>query len=257
MGTSAKTETLFQQILQRARDDDDVLGLVLTGSRGRGFANAYSDYDCALIVKDEALSAYESEFSSLPDSVELSIFTLGSFRSHAAWGSDLAWDRYTWAHLVADPDKTGGEIQRLVDEKSSVPEKHARAFVEGSLDGYVNRVYRSFKAHRAGDYLSYQLEAAESIPPLLRALFCLHGRRVAPYYKYLRWELEKDPLTKLSISSDELLEHILTIIQTGDYKGQQVLLREAERIARLDGFGRVFDDWSGKDRWAMDYEPPG
>ena len=62
-----------------------------------------------------------------------------------------------------------------MDEKSRVPEVHARDFVEGSFDMYVNQVYRSLKAHRAGDYLSCQLELADRFDPCYEALFCLHG----------------------------------------------------------------------------------
>ena len=247
----------FQQVLQRARDSDEVLGFVLTGSRGKGFGNIHSDYDCALIVKDDALSVYEEEYRSLPSSIELSVFTLDAFRTHAAWGGELEWDRYNWAHLKADPDKTGGEIQHLVEEKGEVPEPHARDFIEGSLDWYINQVYRSLKGHRAGDSLCYRLEAAESVRPMLQALFCVHDRRVMPYYKYLRWELERHPLTKLSLSSDELLGRVSRVLGTGDYRSQQVLLRETERVARAEGLGRVFDGWDGKDRWAMAYSPPG
>ena len=33
--------------------------------------------------------------------------------------------------------------------------------------------------------------------PFFDAAFALHGGRLRPYYKYLRWELETWPLTQL------------------------------------------------------------
>jgi len=245
----------YEEIRETTARSEDVLGFVLGGSRGRGFETEHSDFDCALIVKDEALEEFQARFADLPDGIDLTIFTLDSFRDHAAWGSELAWDRYAWAHLKAELDKTNGEIQRLIDEKSRVPAEHAWRYIDGSLDWYVNQVYRSIKDLRVGDLVSHRLEAAESIRPLLQALFCLHDRRLVPYYKYLGWELTRYPLYKLSLSGDELLRRLLSILEDGDYAAQQELLREVERVFRAEGFHRVFDDWDGKDRWAMTFAP--
>ncbi len=172
-------EARFRQIQQTAYDDPAVLALFVTGSRAVGFENEHSDYDCALVVVDAALVAFERRYEGCDPEIEVEIFTLESFREHAAWGSDLAWDRYSWAHAVAEPDKSGGHIQQIADEKGRVPVEHVDALINQSLDWYINQVYRSLKCLRAGDPVGYRLEASESIRPMLQALFCLHDRRVA------------------------------------------------------------------------------
>ena len=231
-----------------------VLAFFVTGSRAVGFENEHSDYDCVLVVKDEAFDRYEHRFEGFQPEIETEVFTLETFRSHAAWGGELAWDRYSWAHAVADPDKSGGIIQQIADEKGRVPAEQARPFIEASLDWYINQVYRSLKCLRAGDDVGQRLEAAESIRPILQALFCLHDRRVLPYYKYLAWELTHFPLTKLRFSAAEFQADLLRILTDADRSTQQRLLIEMESLFRGEGYGEVFDGWQGKDRWAMTYD---
>ena len=248
-------EARFRQIQQTAYDDPAVLALFVTGSRVVGFENEHSDYDCALVVVDAALEAFEHRYEGCGPEIEVEIFTLESFREHAAWGSDLAWDRYSWTHAIAEPDKSGGHIQQIADEKGRVPVEHVDALINESLDWYINQVYRSLKCLRAGDRVGYRLEASESIRPMLQALFCLHDRRVLPYYKYLAWELARFPLTKLRFPAAEFQADLLRILTDADRRTQQKLLVEMESLFRAEGYGPVFDGWQGKDRWAMTYEP--
>ena len=69
---------------------------------------------------------------------------------------------------------------------------------------------------------------------------CLHDRRLVPYYKYLPWELESFPLFKLELSAPELLRSLTEIVETGDWRIQQRLLREAKRVFTLEGYGEYF-----------------
>jgi len=114
----------FQEIREASRRNDDILGFVVTGSRGKGFANQWSDYDFAIFVKDEALE----------------------------------------------------------------------------------------------------------------------------------WELETYPLYRLKLSADELLDSLLQILETGDWRTQQRLLREAERVFTAAGYGDFFD-WKMA-RFSLNYRGP-
>lgn len=111
------------------------------------------------------------------------------------------------------------------------------------------------KCLRAGDQRAHHLEGAEGIRPFLQAAFCVDGRRVMPYYKYLKWELLHFPLPDLSFRPEELLSRLDSVLQAGDCHSQQDLLRESERLARANGYGHVFDAWAGKDRWAISFVP--
>lgn len=233
-------EQAFRVVREAARRNDDILGFVVTGSRGKGFANQWSDYDFAIFVRDEALEKYREQYQGLPPGGRLYIFTLDSFRERLTWHGLRHWERYTWAHLTVEYDRSGGEIQKLLDEVSHVPSDHVEEHIRQSLRWYFNQVYHSLKNLRAGDMIGHRLEAAESIRPFLDAVFCLHDRRLTPYYKYLRWELETYPLSKLSLSPDELLGCLMQILETGDWRAQQRLLREAKRTFTAEGYGEFF-----------------
>ena len=245
-------ERAFRSIREASRHEDDILGFVVTGSRGKDFANQWSDYDFAIFVADDARPKYESLYADLPPGGRLYIFTLDSFAARLTWRGPRHWERYTWAHLTVENDRSGGEIQRLLDEVSHVPVEHVEAQIRGSLRWYFNQVYHSLKNLRAGDTIGHRLEAAEGIRPFLEAVFCLHDRRLAPYYKYLRWELETYPLYKLSLSADELLDSLLRILETGDWHSQQRLLREGRRAFTSAGYGDYFE-WNMA-RFSLNYE---
>jgi len=101
----------------------------------------------------------------------------------------------------------------------------------------------------------YRLEAAESITPLLNALFALHDNRLRPYYKYIQWELKKFPLYKLPWSGREFLQMIMKILKDAAYVNQQEILKEVKKIFCSAGYDQVFISWEGKDEWAITFHP--
>ena len=107
---------------------------------------------------------------------------------------------------------------------------------------------------RDGNDLGFRLEASDSINLWLHVIFSLHDRRIRPYSKYLKYEIEKYPLEKIPWTTEELLVKISDILTTGNYKVQQEIMIETEKIARKEGFGNVFDSWEGDEKWTMTYE---
>jgi len=66
-------------------------------------------------------------------------------------------------------------------------------------------------------------------------------RRVRPFNKYLRWELDAHPL------GDWETTELLTLIETaltGALTAQHVLFRAAEGRIRSRGYGGVVDEWA-------------
>jgi hypothetical protein len=236
-----KIEQVFRELREASQRDEDILGFVVTGSRGKGFENQWSDYDFAVFVTDTALGRFEKKYKDLPPGGRLYLFTLESFRERVKWKGPRHWERYAWARLTVENDRSGGEIQRLLDEVSHVPFVIAEGHIRQSLRWYFNQVYHSLKNLRAGNIFAYRMEAAEGIRPFLDAVFCLHDRRLVPYYKYLRWELENYPLYKLNLSLDEVLLCITQIMESGDYRIQQKLLREAQKVFTAEGYGNYFE----------------
>jgi hypothetical protein len=242
----------FEQILDDAKNDPNILALWLSGSRGKGvIVTEYSDYDCDLIVSEGVFKEYKSKYESIgnPD-LEIFVRTLPIFKKYAEWGSDTSWDRYSFAHIKPLVDKTG-EIQQLFDNKSIVPKDKVKEFVSGAIDAYVNELYRSLKCFRDGNSVGSQLEGSESVPWLLMAVFGMEGR-LKPYYKYLEWELKTYPLSKLPWAVDDFFKKIIAISTSADIKTQKEVLRSMEPVFKSSGFGEVLDGWKEKIKWMKD-----
>lgn len=241
-----------QAFLTQLRREPEVWGCLLLGSRGKQFHRPTSDYDLTVVVADGQRQALSRRLEPA-DGKDLDIvfISMAEFRDYAAWGSDSQWDRYDFAHyhVLWDPH---GVVDALAAEKGTIPPAVWWSFMAGSLDGYINAVFRSVKCWSRDDSLGSHLEGAASIPLLLDVVFGLE-HRLKPFAGYLVQELEVYPLQGLPWSYQELLHNITTVLRHGDVEAQQRLLRVVELTARARGFDDVFDAWDGKDQWAMTY----
>ena len=218
---------MLDELLARARADENVVGLVVHGSRGRSLhVRDESDWDIVVVVR-EARGAYEAERGDAIESFEVtSLEELPDWMLPA-----LLW-------TTPALDKTGEIAEQLAAVTTVDP-----ATAAGPLDGYVNCYYRSAKNARAGLELASLLDAEESIPWYLRFVFAVHGR-IRPYNKWLEWELREHPLP---VELD--LARLERIARTGDVGEQQALFRETEALAREHGHGATIDGWEPDVAW--------
>ena len=250
---SAKKE--FTILYEEAKSDPNIVGFFLGGSRGKGFETKYSDYDVYIIVKDNMIKEYRWKYPKRKyEGIDLIVFSFSEFERYAHWGSTETWDRYSFVHVKALIDKNG-KTQEILDKLGIIPEKHLSKFIAGSLDAYINSVYRSLKCIRDEDIEAARLEAALSIPAFLNVIFAIHKGRLRPYFKYLKWELETFPLTKFPIDTEEIISMLMKILDSADSKSQQHLLRITEEILRKEGFGNVFDSWGNDFPWMKNFLP--
>lgn len=233
----------FEQILEKSKNDDRIIGLILTGGRGKGMFTENSDYDIAIITTDESVSSVKEEYKGKQDIIDIRVLSISGFRIYAALGNVEDWDRYTYTHIKAQIDKTG-EIQKIIDEKGVLPKDQISKVAKNALGGYLNSLYRSVKNHRDGNIFASHFDACESFPWLLIFLFAVEGR-VRPYNKFLKWELEKYPLKKLPISSEDFLGKIESVIKSGDVEVQKELHKIVEEIAVKNNCSDVIDGWRG------------
>ena len=233
---------IFKGFVEEAKNDPNVIGFFLSGSRGKNRETKFSDYDIEVVVKDKVAESYKKiwEKKNKPP-FGFSVFSISEFRKHAEIGSPFEWDRASYAHVKAIVDKTG-EIQKLIDKKGKIPKDKIKKYVSGHLDGYINYVYRSLKCFRDGNPVGARLEASRSIHFCLEIIFGLEGR-TTPYYKYLEWELEKHPLKKFPMKPKELIKTLLRILEDADIKTQQELFNIVEKTFRKENFAHVFDSW--------------
>jgi hypothetical protein len=224
----------YEEWLALARADSRIVGVVVTGSRGR---NAYvrdeSDWDLRVVVRDGEDEFARSLGTPHGSAVEVAASTLDSFRTAPAW------DRYSYAHVEIPVDKLDGEIARVVAAKGTLAPAEARDLARERLAAYTNSLYRSLRDAVTGLELAARLDAAESLSSLLPALFALE-ERVRPFNKYLCWELETHPLREWETS--ELLELVERSLD-GDPDPQRTLFRQVEAQARRHGHGDLVDEW--------------
>lgn len=218
---------MLDELLEQAREDENVIGVVVHGSRGRGLhVHEESDWDVILVVR-ELRGQYDSERGG-----KLEAFEMTSLAHLPKWMLPAV----TWTTPALD--KTGAVAAQLAEVTKVDPATAAEP-----LDGYVNSYYRSAKNARAGLELASLLDAQESIPPYLEFVFAAHGR-VRPYNKWLEWELEHHPLP---VEVD--LARLEGIARTGDLSEQQALFRETEALARARGHGATIDGWEPDLAW--------
>jgi predicted nucleotidyltransferase len=220
---------VFDEFLAEAREDENVIGLVVFGSRGKGaFVDERSDWDVFVVVRDRR---GDRPFRH-GDRIETVEVTLDELRNQPSW------NRYSLAWVEPQLDKTGEVAEALRDAVHVDPASAAEP-----LDGYINMLYRSLKNERKGIALGALLDAQESIPWYLEFVFAVHGR-IRPFNRWLQWELEQHPLP-VAVPLDGLER----IARTADVDEQRALFRDAETLAREHGLDAVVDGWEPDVAW--------
>ncbi len=160
----------YREFLAAVEADHNVVGVVLTGSRGAGtFVTDTSDFDVFVVVN--LVSERWPFVHGSP--VEIVAMTLDEFETYALPGSRAAWNRPAFLVARVEVDRLDGEIERIVERKRRLTAVEATHIVDETLDGYTNSLYRSLRNLEAGREVEGRLDAAESIPPMLATAFAL------------------------------------------------------------------------------------
>jgi len=224
----------YDEWITFANREPRIVGVVVTGSRGRdALVHEGSDWDLRIVVRRGEEAFAESLHTPHGSEVEVAASTLGDLRASPEW------DRYSYAHVQVPVDKLDGGLRRVVEAKGVLGAGEAEQLSRESLGVYTNSLYRSLRNSELRLDLAARLDAADSVSALLTALFALE-RRVRPFNKYLRWELETHPLRDWD--SDEL-SRLLDAATAGSAASQRALFRRVEPRVRAHGFGDVVDDW--------------
>ncbi len=234
----------------------DVVGLVLTGSRGRdAFVRDTSDWDVRLVVRDEAYGEVTDVLATPHGSqIEAVVYSLAAFERVGEPGTETVWDRYSYIHAQVLIDKLDGRIHEIAAAKAVLPEGVGPGLAAFELDGYVNSYYRFLKNTRVGLSIEAHLDAAESIAPLLTTVFAVHGR-VRPFNRFLVWELERFPLPEPWLAHDRLVPRLEAILRRGTVEEQASLFRDVEAFARSHDLGDTIDSWEPDVPWLRSGEP--
>ncbi|MGW7291743.1 hypothetical protein ACWGIB_05040 [Streptomyces xiamenensis] len=239
----ATSEATLAAFVSQAETDPAVVGLVLSGSQAHdGMTTGHSDHDVHVITRDQGPSAVREFHGFRSEHLDIVVMPLADFRLRGLPTDPQGWHRYAYVHARVLLDRLDGTIAELLDKKRRLDPDEAWNAANGYLDAYVNQTFRSLKSHRDGRAAMGHLDAAESVPFALEALFALH-QRVRPYNKYLRWELERYPLSGPQWEVDHLLTTLLRIIADGDPDTQRSLFTDIEEAARQSGHHQILDSW--------------
>ena len=219
---------------------------------GKEFVHKESDYDLMIIVKNKAKKNYDKKFYEIEKAgisyIDLTIKSEAEIKGHLE-----EWQRDTYARMEILVDKTNW-LKKHLNEISKIPKSQIKSFIGGHLDGYINYVYRSLKCWRDNNEIGARLEANRTIELFFKVAFALHDRRSVPYYKYLKKDLNNNPLNNFKISSERLLSLIKKIIDEADVKAQQELLNLSEKTFKKAGYGMVFYSWGEKLKWIKNFK---
>ena len=214
-----------------AEHGSDFLGLVLSGSVGRGIATDRSDVDVYVVLTDEGVRGRDTTRSTAVDEIPVA---LSELEAVPPFGSAGWWFRWSlaWAPILLD--RTDGRLERSLARQATVAGDEAEEILieHDRLDGWINYAYRALKNDRDGRALERRLDAAESVPWLLDTIFTLAGR-VRPYHKYLPWEVRGHPLP------DWEPEALLELLQA-TLDGDPSAIRAT--FERIEGLCAAFDD---------------
>jgi hypothetical protein len=231
--------------------DPDVIGILVTGSRGVGAVTAESDYDVIFVVSDQTMDRYARENREPPrghtldpaiDPADIQWHECPrTLREYNTFGVDLCRVVY---------DRTG-ELTALAEELSRMPEQQARETAARSYDAYLNLVFRSLKCWRRGDELGARLLAAQSVDALMQTLFALE-RAWTPLSSRLYLHLDK--LNGQGWQLGELRAILLDLLTTSDPRRQQEYARRVETLMAERGYTRPDDAWNAKVDQALTWD---
>lgn len=242
----ADVEAAYARLLERARKDPLVVGVVVFGSRAAGpFATAESDVDCFVVV-DGSREEARLRSTSHGAPVEAWAMTLEEFRAHALPGDAATWNRPALIRARVDLDKLDGEIAAIVDRKRRLAPDESREVAAFALDGAINSIYRALRNLEGGRTLAGRLDALEAIGPFLTTVFALEGR-VRPFNKWLVFELETEPLRTPGFA--DLTERVTAWAADPTADRIRDALRLLETAARAAGHGAVVDGWEPDVAW--------
>ena len=180
--------TAYEQLLALAAQEARILGVILSGSRGRGTAVSASDWDCYAIVADGSADDLQTEFDDIADGgLDLTVLAVAEFERYALPGSAEDWEAYAFVHARVALDRLGGGIAEIASQKEVLEAEVADTTIRRALDAYINASVRSAKCRRDGEWAAAMLDASESVGPALETIFAL-DHRIRPYNRYLTWE---------------------------------------------------------------------
>ena len=205
-------ETAAQIRLWSSRPE--VLGVLLVGSKSRGYNDELSDDDLEVVLESRAHARLEpsqclevkfrGEGESRKLVLDAQYITPGDLEEKARSTHDLAHWPYEKAQVLFDRD--GSVAEAVAAVRRMDPEFRAARLRYATVDAWIAR-YRADKALRRGQEGAARLLVARGVRGLTRVIFALEGRWV-PLDHW--WERELQTLEDSAVVGPLLVEALVS-----------------------------------------------
>jgi predicted nucleotidyltransferase len=251
------TDNVIQTLIAEAKNDPDVIGLVLLGSRAIGGVTSESDYDAIFVVTDEAAARHkQTQITPMRGRTIIPPIDTADIWDDCPSGLQIGkiedWMLPAFAECTILYDRTGQTAQ-LIEILSRMPADQVQAAIELDYSRYLNGLYRSLKSWRRGLELGGRMEAAQTADYLIGLLYALE-RRWRPYSSRLTFHLSE--LESQGWQPGELHTILLDLISSGNPNRQQDVARRVIRMLQERGYSHVYDEWHGKIDQALSWDFP-
>lgn len=246
---SYERQGILTAVAERLRVDlgPNLLGLVLSGSAGRGLDTDRSDLDLLVIVTPEIVNAPTVPWLQTLELEQIPL-TLDHLETIARFDDNQFAYRWSYAWAPALADFTGGRIAKAIDRQTRLSADEALQLMlqHDRLGGWLNLTYRALKSARSGQLFEARLDAVEAVPMFLDIVFGLEGL-VRPYNKYLPWALTTHPLADWRAGELlSLLEQMLSVspdaLRLGITKVHEIAIRFADS-QHNSAIRETFEEW--------------
>lgn len=70
-----QAKDMYEKLYKQAKEDHNVIGFFIFGSRGKGRATKHSDYDLRMVVKKEVTEEYKETYYPLDDHPKIASYS--------------------------------------------------------------------------------------------------------------------------------------------------------------------------------------
>jgi predicted nucleotidyltransferase len=224
-----KRKELITKLLNQYIVDEEVLGIILIGSLGKGYQDEHSDIDLEVVVTENHYNKFEKNAQRLIHTEEYDIVftTIDKLQQVKESQKDVEHWRYKDCPILHD--KTGKlaeilkEITRYNDDSRT--ERLKRYYL-----GYWENTLHSIGCLRHKNILSARIYTAIAIQELIQLLFNLNYL----WGPKLQWAFKELPLLqKMPINFETQIESILV---KPDADKQSKLWNETAQLLRQEKY---------------------
>lgn len=222
----------MNELLEKYRCEDSVLGVVQVGSTAKGYEDESSDVDLEVIVTDEEYAMIEKSFQKFihTDKYDLIFTTIGRLQSSI--NSERDEDHWNYERSIVLSDKTRA-VKSMLKEITKYDKDSRAARLRRYYLGYWNNTLSSFSCLKHKNEWGMKIYVALATQELIRLLFNLNYR----WSPRLQWAFKEFHL--LEKKPANLESQIESILEKPDSDKLSKLWNDISSLLREEGYSWV------------------